>query len=111
MISNKSPEFACGQIVYNVKMSQLNYTIQETPYSLYMTVRKKFKKDANLDTENQAEALGRIEKNNSDIIENQKSEIIEGMEKEIMDMKERTKDNLVDIGRLEFDNEELELSN
>ena len=88
-------------------MSQLNYTIQETPYSLYMTVRKKFQKDANLNTGSEAfEILG---KKNSDTLE--KSEQFERMEKEIKYLKQRNKDNLVDIGRLELDNEELELNN
>ena len=103
----KTPKFACGQIVHNVKMSQLQYTIQETPYSLYITIRNKFQKDANLNTGSEAfEILG---KKNSDIIE--KSEQFERMLQEIKYLKKRNKDDLVDIGRLELENEELELSN
>ena len=42
MNGEKSPEFACGQIMYSLKMSKLNYLVKETPYSVYLTIRKKF---------------------------------------------------------------------
>ena len=37
-----SPEFACGQMLFSIKMSKLNYLVQETPYSIHVTLRKKF---------------------------------------------------------------------
>ena len=45
MVGEKSPEFASGQILYCLKMSRLNYVVKETPYSVYITVRKTFIKD------------------------------------------------------------------
>ena len=35
-------EFACGQILFNVKKSNLHYHIEETHKSTYITIRKKF---------------------------------------------------------------------
>ena len=45
MVGEKSPEFASGQILYCLKMSRLNYVVKETPYSVYIIVRKTFIKD------------------------------------------------------------------
>ena len=45
MTVKNSPDFACGQILFSLKMSKLNYLVNETPYSMYVTVRKKFLKD------------------------------------------------------------------
>ena len=42
MTGEESTEFACGQVLYSLKMSHLNYMVKETPYSVYITVRKKF---------------------------------------------------------------------
>ena len=41
-----SPEFACGQVLFSIKMSKLNYLVQETPCSIHVTLRKKFVKEA-----------------------------------------------------------------
>ena len=38
---NSSAEFACGQILFTFKHSKLNYIVKETPYSAYITIRKK----------------------------------------------------------------------
>ena len=42
MTGEPSPHNACGQILFCLKMSQLNYVVKETPYSAYVTIRKKF---------------------------------------------------------------------
>ena len=42
MASVISPQNACGQILFSLQMSNLNYVIKETPYSAYITIRKKF---------------------------------------------------------------------
>ena len=47
MTGEKSPDFACGQILYSLRMSKLNYLVKETPYSTYVTIRKKFVRIAN----------------------------------------------------------------
>ena len=35
-----SAEYACGQILFTLKNSKLNYVVKKTPYSAYITVRK-----------------------------------------------------------------------
>ena len=42
MASDKSPDFACGQVIFGLRMSGLNYAVNETPFSVYITIRKKF---------------------------------------------------------------------
>ena len=37
---NSSAEFACGQILFTLKHSKLNYIVKETPYSAYITINK-----------------------------------------------------------------------
>ena len=96
MISKNSPEFACGQLLYNLKMSQLNYFLQETPYSVFITVRKKFKRNG----EGHSEASDNIEKVNKDITEKEQHEKIQCIEKENKDLKQSVKDTKCDIGRL-----------
>ena len=42
MTGENSPNYACGQILFCLKVSKLNYVVKETPYSAYVTIRKKF---------------------------------------------------------------------
>ena len=42
-----SAEFACGQILFNLKHSNLHYLIKETHLSAFITIRKKFRNDVN----------------------------------------------------------------
>jgi hypothetical protein len=42
MSGDSSPHNACGQILFSLRMSKLNYVVKETPYSAYVTIRKKF---------------------------------------------------------------------
>ena len=44
MVLEYSPEFASSQIIFNLKASRLNYLVNETPYSVHITIRKKFVK-------------------------------------------------------------------
>ena len=46
MSSEKSPDFASGQVLFCLKMLRLNFIVNETPFSLYITIRKKFIRDA-----------------------------------------------------------------
>ena len=41
-----SPYETCDQIVQVVKFSNLHFVLQETPHSVYITIRKKFVKEA-----------------------------------------------------------------
>ena len=45
MAGESSAEFACGQVLFGLKMSNLNYVVKETPFSAYVTIRKKFVKE------------------------------------------------------------------
>ena len=60
---------ACDAVMSFIKMSQLDFLIQETPYSSFITIRKKFRKDSN----NRAGAA-LATKNTVDIIEGLKKE-------------------------------------
>ena len=42
MTVENSAEKACGQVLICLKMSKLNYMVKETPFSAYVTIRKKF---------------------------------------------------------------------
>ena len=44
MAGENHEERACGQILFGLKMSNLNYMVKETPFSAYITIRKKFLK-------------------------------------------------------------------
>ena len=48
MTGENSPDFACGQILFGLKRSKLHYLVNKTPYSMYVTIRKKFLKDASI---------------------------------------------------------------
>ena len=39
-VSDSLAEFACGQLLFSLKNSKLNYLVRETPYSAYITIRK-----------------------------------------------------------------------
>ena len=43
MLTN--PHDTCAQIINTLRMSGLTYTLNETPYSVYLTLRKKFIKE------------------------------------------------------------------
>jgi hypothetical protein len=42
-------ETSCDQILYSVRSSQLNYSCQETPFSIYLTIRKTHHPKAHLE--------------------------------------------------------------
>ena len=42
MFLNNSPKDICEQVYWLVKNSQLNFSAQETPYSLNLQIKKKF---------------------------------------------------------------------
>ena len=45
MTGNLSANSVCNQVLKIVKESNLNYLVNETPYSAYITIRKKFVKN------------------------------------------------------------------
>ena len=40
-----TPQLSCDSILQHVRSSQLNFAIQETPFSFYFTIRKSFNKN------------------------------------------------------------------
>ena len=100
MVGEKSPEFASGNIVYGLKMSRLNYIVKETPYSLYITVRKKFIKD---EPEDQNSDNVRIEEK-SDVEKN-----VKGVENENLMLKKKVDDLGRSYAMLKYENEELDI--
>ena len=61
MTGEYSPDFECGKVLYCLKISRLNYVVKETPYSAYITIRKKFIKES-LNVENSVNAIKPDEK-------------------------------------------------
>ena len=51
MCDNSRAENVFGQILICLRMSKLDYIVKETPYSAYLTIRKKFAKSAKVGTE------------------------------------------------------------
>ena len=45
MVGNGNPHTTCAQLLDNLRSSGLTFTLNETPYSVYLTVRKKFTKE------------------------------------------------------------------
>ena len=95
MVGKNSPEYASGQIIFGLKMSRLNYIVKETPYSVYITVRKKFIKD---DHEDQSASVEIIPPYNSDT------------EVELKRLKEKNVDleTRLELAKVEF--EEMEIA-
>ena len=92
MASVISPQNACGQILFSLQMSNLNYVIKETPYSAYITIRKKFARS--IETVHEP---NRVDTKTSDA------------EKEILGLKERNKDVecRLALARVDFEEKEL----
>ena len=94
MASQRSPNFACGQILYCLKMSNLNSLVKETPFSSYITIRKKFIRDATI------ENLDKIvnDSNPSDL------------EIEVIALRESKKDleTRIEMAKVDFEERELE---
>ena len=91
MTGKNSPEYHCGQILYFLKMSQLDYMLKETPYSAYITIRKKFIKN-----------YTNIENSGNDPKHSEN-------EVEIKNLKEHCKDIGTQLAQAKFDFEELEI--
>ena len=60
MVGKVSAENAFGQVLICLRLSKLNYTVKETPYSGYLTIRKTFVKEMeNEEMEHERYAIGR----------------------------------------------------
>ena len=102
MTSEISADFSCGQILFTLKQSKLNYVVRETPFSAHITIRKKFIKKNSDTTENYVDEQK---------VEGEASKVENNLEKENEDLK-------LKLGKAErisalhqFANEELEVKN
>ena len=93
-----SVEKACGQILFCLKTSNLNYMVKETPFSAYVTIRKKFVKNLqSVETVIENVAQPDIDENNR------------RLNKEIALLQKKVKDILTENAHLRFDLEEYEI--
>ena len=99
MVSEFSPDYACGQIIFNIKSSKLNYLVKETPYSLYITVRKKF-------VNNVREPSPNLPNSSNILTEISENGIV--LRQENCALKEKLKDLKTSYALIEVENEELE---
>ena len=97
MVGEVSAENAFGQVLICLRMSKLNFILKETPYSGYVTIRKKFVKEVD---------NGVIESENGNV----SSETVENVNI-VNDMKNKFEDLSRQYGMLEFVKEELEVKN
>ena len=79
-------------------MSKLDYVVRETPYSAYVTIRKKFVKSVDEDTIE----VGNVERN--DVLDKLKR-----VEKENCFLKQKVKALESDCGMLKFENDEIDV--
>ena len=96
MTSENSVDFAFGQVIFSLKSSKLNYIVNETPYSGYITIRKKFIKNKFDAPEKYVPEVIRVESN---------------VKKENLELKEKVKDLGIMCAQLRFENEEMEVNN
>ena len=78
MAGDSSPHNACGQILFCLKMSKLNYVVKETPYSAYVTIRKKF--------------IPSVEDKQEPLYVNKNLDELKKAEKEIVSLKQKNND-------------------
>jgi DNA repair exonuclease SbcCD ATPase subunit len=118
-------ENSCDQIVKSVRNSCLNFSIQETPYSLYLTIRKSFTKapqDSSNDLKNESEniinqeietlkaRLSEAEKRNQRL-QSEHEEVVNDSEvcyKKIESLETRVLNDKEEIVKLESDLEDVE---
>ena len=98
-----SPDFACGQVIFSLKSSRLNYIVNETPYSAYITIRKKFMTDITESQENHV-----IDQVNVNVADNAVKNENVVLKKELNDLKTTFAMATVQFEELEIKNESLQ---
>ena len=103
MTDNLSASYMCNQVLRVVKESNLNYLLNETPYSAFVTIRKKFVKNKESEVTNAVDDLAL-----SDIVLRQENisfrQRLNGLESDKGQMK-------IEIDELELKLEELTVKN
>ena len=110
MTCKNSPDYACGQVLFCIKMSKLNYLVQETPYSVDITLRKKFMNGKNANSVNDDIAEEVVETNEEEPSKSFKEKLVT-VENENKELREKMKDNFHTIEMFRVENEELETKN
>ena len=93
-----SVEKACGQILFCLKTSNFNYMVKETPFSAYVTIRKKFVRN-----------LQAVETVIENVTKPDNYENNRRLNKEIALLQKKVKDVLTENAHLRFDLEEYEI--
>ena len=106
MTSENSANFACGQILFSLKSSQLNYVLKETPYSAYITIRKKFLKSIEHPENNDVNRIMTREEADRDFKEH-----IKQVEKENTNLRERNTEVERVLALMRIELEEMETKN
>ena len=57
MISNISPQVECQEILQCLRRCNLDFLVQESAYSAYVTIRKRYRKDAKFTFESNTSCL------------------------------------------------------
>ena len=99
MATEVSAEFACGKILFGIRQSKLNYVLNETPYSAYITIRKKFTNGVIVNNEEMAK-----DASGAKVLES-------NLTKENRELKEKLKDVETICALIQIENEEFELKN
>ena len=92
-----TPENTLGQLLICLRMSKLHYVVKETPYSAFVTIRKKFVKSCNNDVFESENVVKGIDDN---------SKILA---KENCQQKQKIKELKTECAMLQFEKEELEI--
>ena len=98
-----STDFACGQIIFSLKSSRLNYIVKETPYSAYITIRKKFMKDVTESQENHVIEHANV----ADVADNVVKNENDALKRELNDLKTSFAMTTVQFDEIEIQNESL----
>ena len=93
MAGDSSPHNACGQILFSLKMSKLNYVVKEMPFSAYVTIRKKF-----VQSSVAPQPYFFVER-------------VSVTEKELISLKEKNRDLETKLGLITFELEETQVKN
>ena len=98
MASKTSPDNSLGQLLICLRMSKLNFVVKETPFSAYLTIRKKFVKSSNEDV---------FEKEN--VIKGSINDDPKKLERENFHLKQKVKEIETECAMLHFEKEEFEM--
>ena len=86
-MSLSKPELACEHILQTLKLSKLTFSIQETPFSAYITIRKKFSQSVPVNLHGQQISLNSCESFEMLTQENSKLKLkVSEYEREIEDL-------------------------